>query len=55
MKKPATLQAKAMCALRKAIRGVVLQHQKTGRPLMIWRNGKVVRVSADDVLLNSSK
>ncbi|MBF0478802.1 MAG: hypothetical protein HQL26_04910 [Candidatus Omnitrophica bacterium] len=55
MKKNMTLQAMAMCALRKAVRGVILQHQKTGRPLSIWRDGKVVRVSADDVLLGNRR
>jgi len=45
MKKRMTLQDKAEAALRKAVRGVIKEHQKTGRPLAIWENGKVVRIS----------
>jgi len=36
-------------ALRKAVAGVVEKHRKSGEPLAIWRDGKVVRVSADQL------
>ena len=45
MKKKMTLQDKAEAALKKAVRGVIKQHKETGRPLAIWKNGKVVRIS----------
>ncbi len=45
MKKRMTLQDKAEAALKKAVRGVIKEHKKTGRPLAIWKNGKVVRIS----------
>ena len=45
MKKRMTLQDKAEAALKKAVRGVVEDHKKTGRPLAVWRNGKIVRIS----------
>ena len=48
-KKIAALQAKAEVAMKKAVRQVVQQHKKTGRPLSIWRNGKVVRISPHSV------
>jgi hypothetical protein len=41
-KKRLTLQDKAVLALKAAARGVVRQHKKSGRPLIIWENGKVV-------------
>lgn len=41
------LQDKAEAALKKAVRNVVKQHKKTGRPLAIWHNGKAVRISPD--------
>ena len=41
-KKRLTLQDKAELALKAAIRGVVRQHKKSGRPLVIWENGRVV-------------
>ena len=44
------LHAAAEKALKKAIRGVVEDHKRTGRPLVIWRNGKVTRVPAHQLL-----
>jgi hypothetical protein len=49
MKKRMSLQDKAEAALKKAVRGVVEQHKKTGRPLAIWKNGKTVRISPSTV------
>ena len=47
MKREITLQDKAVLAMKSAIRQVVEEHKKTGRPLAIWKNGKMVRVSAN--------
>jgi len=33
-------------AMKKAVKKVVVQHKKDGRPLAVWENGKVVRISA---------
>ena len=44
MKRRMSLQDKIEAAMKKAIRQVMTQHKKTGRPLAIWQNGKVVRV-----------
>ena len=49
MKKRLTLQDKAELALKKAVHEVVERHKKTGRPLAIWKNGKVVKVSAKKI------
>jgi len=46
MKKVLTLLDKAELAMKSAIREVVENHKKSGRPLAIWKNGKVVKVSA---------
>ncbi|MEK6646779.1 MAG: hypothetical protein AABY84_08930 [Candidatus Firestonebacteria bacterium] len=46
MKKRLTLHEKAFLALKEAVREVVENHKKTGRPLAIWKNGKVVWVTA---------
>ena len=40
-----SLQDKAEAALKKAVRGVIEQHKKTGRSLAVWENGKTVRIS----------
>ena len=45
MKKRMSLQDKAEAALKKAVRRVVEQHKKSGRPLAVWENGKVVRIN----------
>lgn len=49
MKKRMSLQDKAEAALRKAVRGVVERHKKSGRPLAIWENGRTVRISPEAV------
>jgi len=49
-RKPTGWARKAYAALRLAVRGVIADHRKTGHPLVIWRNGKVVRVPVDRVV-----
>ncbi|MEA3489244.1 MAG: hypothetical protein U9R44_02740 [Candidatus Omnitrophota bacterium] len=46
MKKRLTIQDKAELAIKKAIKGVIERHKKSGRPLVIWENGKVKKVVA---------
>ena len=46
MKVPRTLHAKAKAALKEAVQEVVENHKRSGRPLAIWKNGKVTWVSA---------
>lgn len=50
MKKKMTLQDKAEAAMKSAVREVIENHKKSGRPLSVWKNGKVVRVSAAKLL-----
>jgi hypothetical protein len=45
-----TLQEKALKALKEAVREVVEQHKRSGRPLAVWRNGKVTKISASRIL-----
>lgn len=49
MKKRMSLQDKAEVALKKAVRQVVEEHKKSGRPLAVWKNGKVALISPYDV------
>ena len=46
MKKKMTLNEKAVCAMNEAVHGVIERHKQTGQPLSIWKNGKIVQVSA---------
>ena len=36
-------------ALRKAVAEVIAEHRRNGVPIAIWRNGKVVRIPADQI------
>ena len=49
MKARKSLQDKAEIALKQAIKKVVENHKKSGRPLAIWKNGKTVRISPDKI------
>jgi len=49
-----TLQAKAFKALKEAVREVVEEHKRSGRPLAVWRNGRVVKISASQALRKSA-
>jgi DNA-binding protein YbaB len=46
MKRQMSLQDKTYAALKEAVRKVVEQHKKTGRPLPVWKNGRAVSFSA---------
>ena len=47
---PKTLQEKAFKAFQEAIHDVIEEHARSGRPLSVWRNGKIVKISASKVL-----
>lgn len=42
-KREDTLTTKAVAAMRDAVRNVVEDHRRRGRPLVLWRDGQVVR------------
>ena len=44
------LHAGATKALKEAVRGVIEDRKRTGRPLIIWRNGKVAKIPASQLL-----
>ncbi|MCK5581383.1 MAG: hypothetical protein KAJ18_08935 [Candidatus Omnitrophica bacterium] len=44
MKKRMTILDKAEVAMKVAVRKVVAQHKKDGRPLATWENGRVKKV-----------
>jgi len=37
-------------AIRRAVRGAVLQHARAGQPVAAWENGQVVWIPADEIL-----
>ena len=40
-----SLQGKAYAALKEAVKEVVENHKRTGRPLAVWQNGRVAKIS----------
>ena len=44
MKKRMTILDKAEAALKRAVKEVVAQHKKDGRPLAVWEDGKVKKI-----------
>jgi hypothetical protein len=48
-KRPFLLAYKAEEALRKAVAEAIAEHRRNGVPIAIWRDGKVVRIPADQI------
>jgi hypothetical protein len=45
-----TLHEKALKALKEAVKEVVERHKLSGRPLAVWKDGKVARIPASKLL-----
>ncbi len=43
------LHKSAPKAMREAVKGVVLEHKRNDLPLAVWKNGKVVNISAKKI------
>ena len=52
LKSLSKLHEKAEQAMRAAVKKVVEEHKKSGAPLAVWQNGKVVNISAKSVKFN---
>ena len=50
--KQIALHKKAQKAMREAVRKVVEEHRKSGIPLAVWRNGKVMTIAPSRIKLN---
>ena len=49
------LAQRAEMALKAAVEKVVEEHVRDGRPLHIWRDGKVIEVSAQELREQSTR
>ncbi len=49
------LEVRAEMALKEAVQEAVEEHIRDGRPLYIWRDGKVVALSPQELRDSSSK
>lgn len=45
----ASLAFRAEEALKEAVANTIADHKRCGDPIVIWRGGKVVRLSADQI------
>ena len=45
------LEVLAEKALKKAVAEAIADHKRTGDPIVIWKDGKVVRVPADQIVV----
>jgi ABC-type proline/glycine betaine transport system ATPase subunit len=43
------LEVRAEEALKKAVAHTIADHKRTGDPIVIWRDGKVVKIPADQI------
>jgi len=48
---PTPLAYLAEEALKKAVAEAIAEHRRNGVPIAIWRNGKVVRIAADQIVV----
>ncbi len=56
-KKPAEVPLEKLAeeALKEAVAGVIADHKRTGDPIAILRNGKVVHVPADQIEIHETR
>lgn len=52
LKSLSKMHEKAEQAMRTAVKKVVEEHKKSGLRLAVWKNGKVVNISAKSVKFN---
>lgn len=50
MKTKRSISQEALKALREAVRHLIEEHRETGQPVIIWRNGRVVKESPGRLL-----
>lgn len=41
----------AEAAIRLAVRDAILDHKRTGDPIVVWRDGKVCWIPADEIVV----
>jgi hypothetical protein len=49
------LEVRAEMALRAAVEKVIVEHAQKGLPIYIWRDGKVVEVSPDELRAKAAR
>lgn len=50
-----SLGERAEAALKKAVAKAIADHKQTGDPIAVWRDGKVMWISAEDIVLRETE
>jgi hypothetical protein len=45
------LDVRAEMALKEAVADAIAEHKRMGRPIVIWRDGKVVTVPPEEIVI----
>ncbi|HBB16113.1 MAG: hypothetical protein A3J94_13360 [Syntrophus sp. RIFOXYC2_FULL_54_9] len=48
------LKVKAERALKEAVAEALAEHKRQGNPIVVWRNGKVVRIPPEEIIVPES-
>lgn len=49
------LEERAEKALKKAVAETIADHKRSGDPIAVWRNGKVVWIEADQIVIRETE
>ncbi len=49
------MEERALMALRAAVEKLIVAHARSGTPLYIWRDGKVISMPADEVRAEAAR
>ena len=49
------MEERALMALRAAVEKLIVEHARTGAPLYIWRDGKVIAMPAEEVRAEAAR
>ncbi len=49
------LEVRAEEALKKAVAETIADHKRSGDPIAVWRDGKVVWIAADEIVLRETE
>lgn len=48
------LKVKAERALKEAVAEALAEHKRQGNPIVVWRDGKVVRIPPEEIIVPES-
>jgi hypothetical protein len=49
------MEERALMALRSAVEELIIEHDRTGAPLYIWRDGKVIAMPSEELKAEAAR